>query len=113
MSTTVSCSIDLESPGKSTGYLKIGDSTNQSGWATYMVPIIKYKMVKVQLCWCSLVTTAMSMKGNSQRETSQTISTLMKSPDESSSSRVFRNQQRKLVPGYGPMAPISIASSWK
>ncbi len=43
MSTTVSCSIDLDSPGKSTGYLKIGDSTNQSGWATYMVPIIKYK----------------------------------------------------------------------
>lgn len=43
MSATVSCSIDLNSPGKSTGYLKIGDSTNTSGWATYMVPIIKYK----------------------------------------------------------------------
>ena len=43
MSTTVSCSIDLESEGKSTGYLTIGDSTNHSGWATYMVPIIKYK----------------------------------------------------------------------
>ena len=43
MSTTVSSSIDLDAPGKSTGYLTIGDSTNQSGWATYMVPIIKYK----------------------------------------------------------------------
>ena len=43
MSNTVSCSIDLNAEGKSTGYLKIGDSTNTSGWATYMVPIIKYK----------------------------------------------------------------------
>lgn len=43
MSSTVSCSIDLEVEGKSTGYLKIGDSTNTSGWATYMVPIIKFK----------------------------------------------------------------------
>lgn len=43
MSSTVSCSIDLTTEGKSTGYLKIGDSTNTSGWATYMVPIIKYK----------------------------------------------------------------------
>ena len=43
MSTTVTCSIDLESPGKSLGYLNIGDSTNSSGWATYKVPIIKYK----------------------------------------------------------------------
>lgn len=43
MSTTVTCSIDLDAPGKSTGYLKIGDSTNHSGWATYMVPIIKLK----------------------------------------------------------------------
>lgn len=43
MSTTVSCSIDLNAPGKNAGYLTIGDSTNQSGWATYMVPIITYK----------------------------------------------------------------------
>jgi len=40
MSNTVSCSFDLNSPGKNTGYLKIGDSTNNSGWATFHVPII-------------------------------------------------------------------------
>lgn len=43
MSTTVTCSIDLDAPGKSIGYLQVGDSTNHSGWATYMVPIISYK----------------------------------------------------------------------
>ena len=41
MSGTVSCSIDLDSPGKDAGYLLIGNSTNNSGWATYQVPIIK------------------------------------------------------------------------
>ncbi|MBI3429382.1 MAG: succinylglutamate desuccinylase/aspartoacylase family protein [Actinobacteria bacterium] len=41
MSRTVSCSIDLNSPGKDAGYLLIGNSTNNSGWATYQVPIIK------------------------------------------------------------------------
>jgi predicted deacylase len=41
MSGTVSCSFDLAAPGKHAGYLRIGDSTNNSGWATYQVPIIK------------------------------------------------------------------------
>ena len=41
MSGTVSSSIDLNSPGKEAGYLLIGNSTNNSGWATYQVPIIK------------------------------------------------------------------------
>ena len=41
MSGTVSCSIDLNSPGKDAGYLLIGNSTNSSGWATYQVPIVK------------------------------------------------------------------------
>jgi predicted deacylase len=40
MSNTVACSFDLNVPGKQTGYLKIGDSTNNSGWATFHVPII-------------------------------------------------------------------------
>lgn len=42
MSNTVSCSFDLDKSGKDTGYLLIGDSTNNSGWATYNVPIIKF-----------------------------------------------------------------------
>ena len=40
MSGTVSCSFDFDAPGKHSGYLRIGDSTNNSGWATYQVPII-------------------------------------------------------------------------
>lgn len=40
MSNTVACSFDLSSAGKQAGYLKIGDSTNNSGWATFHVPII-------------------------------------------------------------------------
>jgi N-alpha-acetyl-L-2,4-diaminobutyrate deacetylase len=43
MSTTVSCSINLDTEGKSAGYLVIGDSTNKSGWANFHVPIIKIK----------------------------------------------------------------------
>lgn len=43
MSSTVSSSIDLNAEGKATGYLIIGDSTNNSGWATFNVPIIKVK----------------------------------------------------------------------
>ena len=43
MSGTVSCSFDLDAPGKDSGYIRIGDSTNNSGWATYQVPIIKIK----------------------------------------------------------------------
>ena len=43
MSATVSCSFNLNAVGKHTGYLKIGDSTNNSGWATFSVPIIKIK----------------------------------------------------------------------
>ena len=42
MSSTVSCSFDLDKPGKDAGYLVIGDSTNNSGWSTYNVPIIKF-----------------------------------------------------------------------
>ena len=42
MSSTVSCSFDLNKLGKDAGYLIIGDSTNNSGWSTYNVPIIKY-----------------------------------------------------------------------
>lgn len=41
MSGTVSCSFDLDLPGKDAGYLLIGNSTNNSGWATHQVPIIK------------------------------------------------------------------------
>lgn len=40
MSGTVSCSFDFNLPGKHSGYLRIGDSTNSSGWTTYQVPII-------------------------------------------------------------------------
>jgi predicted deacylase len=43
MSTTVSCSTDLDAEGKSTGYLVIGDSTNNSGWANFHVPVVKIK----------------------------------------------------------------------
>jgi predicted deacylase len=43
MSSTVTSSFDLDAPGKHVGYLKIGDSTNNSGWATFHVPIIKVK----------------------------------------------------------------------
>lgn len=43
MSSTVSSSIDLNAEGKATGYLIIGDSTNNSGWASFNVPIIKIK----------------------------------------------------------------------
>jgi predicted deacylase len=43
MSRTVSSSIDLDAPGKHRGYLRIGDSTNTSGWANFHVPIIKVK----------------------------------------------------------------------
>lgn len=43
MSTTVSISFDLNSSGKNTGYLVVGDSTNHSGWASHRVPIISIK----------------------------------------------------------------------
>lgn len=43
MSTTVSISFDINSPGKSAGYLVVGDSTNHSGWASHQVPIISFK----------------------------------------------------------------------
>ena len=43
MSGTASCSFDLNAPGKDSGFLLIGDSTNNSGWANYQVPIIKIK----------------------------------------------------------------------
>jgi predicted deacylase len=43
MSTTVACSFELSIAGKNKGYLIIGDSTNNSGWANYQVPIISIK----------------------------------------------------------------------
>jgi predicted deacylase len=43
VSTTVSISFDLNSPGKQAGYLRVGDSTNHSGWATHQIPIISVK----------------------------------------------------------------------
>ncbi|MBI3429383.1 MAG: succinylglutamate desuccinylase/aspartoacylase family protein [Actinobacteria bacterium] len=43
MSGTVSPSFDLNAEGKEKGYLIIGDSTNESGWANFHVPIIKIK----------------------------------------------------------------------
>jgi predicted deacylase len=43
MSGTVLPSFDFDAPGKHTGYLRIGDSTNNSGWATFHVPIIKVR----------------------------------------------------------------------
>jgi predicted deacylase len=41
MSGTVSASFDMNSLGKDSGYLSIGNSTNESGWANFQVPIIK------------------------------------------------------------------------
>ena len=43
MSGTVAPSFDLDAEGKEKGYLIIGDSTNESGWANFHVPIIKIK----------------------------------------------------------------------
>lgn len=43
MSATVSISFDINQPGKSAGYIVVGDSTNQSGWASHQVPIISFK----------------------------------------------------------------------
>ena len=43
MSGTVNCTFDLSKDGKQAGYLKVGDSTNNSGWTTYNVPIISIK----------------------------------------------------------------------
>ena len=43
MSATVSISFDLNRPGKNTGYLVVGDSTNNSGWTSHRVPIISLK----------------------------------------------------------------------
>ena len=43
MSGTVNCTFDLTKDGKQAGYLKVGDSTNNSGWTTYNVPIISIK----------------------------------------------------------------------
>ena len=43
MSGTVNCTFDLAQDGKQAGYLKVGDSTNNSGWTTYNVPIISIK----------------------------------------------------------------------
>ncbi|MBC7464104.1 MAG: succinylglutamate desuccinylase/aspartoacylase family protein [Actinobacteria bacterium] len=40
MSGTVTCSFDFNATGKQTGYLRIGDSTNNSGWTTFQVPIV-------------------------------------------------------------------------
>lgn len=42
MSSTVTCSFDINNPGKDAGYLIVGDSTNNSGWTSYNVPIIKF-----------------------------------------------------------------------
>lgn len=42
MGSTVTCSFDMNKPGKDAGYLIMGDSTNNSGWTTYNVPIIKF-----------------------------------------------------------------------
>ena len=39
MSGTVSSSIDFDKRGKQSGYLQAGDSTNNSGWATFNLPI--------------------------------------------------------------------------
>ncbi len=43
MSGTVSPSFDLNAEGKEKGYLIIGDSTNESGWANFHLPIIRIK----------------------------------------------------------------------
>jgi len=43
MSATVSISFNLDNPGKNSGYLVVGDSTNHSGWASHQVPIISIK----------------------------------------------------------------------
>lgn len=43
MSGTVAPSFDLNAEGKHKGYLIIGDSTNESGWANFHVPIITVK----------------------------------------------------------------------
>lgn len=43
MSGTVAPSFDLSAEGKQKGYLIIGDSTNESGWANFHVPIITVK----------------------------------------------------------------------
>lgn len=43
MSGTVAPSFDLSAEGKDKGYLIIGDSTNESGWANFHLPIIKVK----------------------------------------------------------------------
>ena len=43
MSRTVTPSFNLDTDGKDKGYLVIGDSTNESGWANFHVPIIKIK----------------------------------------------------------------------
>jgi len=40
MSGTVTPSFSLNASGRTTGYLKVGDSTNSSGWATFHLPII-------------------------------------------------------------------------
>jgi len=40
MSGTVTPSFSLSATGRTTGYLKVGDSTNSSGWATFHLPII-------------------------------------------------------------------------
>lgn len=42
MTSTVTCSFDINKPGKDAGYLIVGDSTNNSGWTAYNVPIIKF-----------------------------------------------------------------------
>jgi N-alpha-acetyl-L-2,4-diaminobutyrate deacetylase len=47
MSLTANCSFDLnvssDYKGKRTGYIQIGDSTNNSGWANHCVPITSIK----------------------------------------------------------------------
>ena len=40
MSGTVSPSFALSATGRTMGYLRVGDSTNSSGWATFHLPII-------------------------------------------------------------------------
>lgn len=42
MTSTVTCSFDINKPGKDAGYLIVSDSTNNSGWTAYNVPIIKF-----------------------------------------------------------------------
>ncbi len=43
MSLTAVCSFDIDSEGRHCGYIRIGDSTNSSGWAYHSLPITSVK----------------------------------------------------------------------